>query len=83
MFDIRLSIDNNPKLSITYIKNFPTVEHINKDITTFLEREILELKNKYNFDIIIGGPPCQGFSLAGKIGRMEKDDERNSLFYRM
>ena len=29
-------------------------------------------------DIIIGGPPCQGFSLKGQIGGMR--DERNFLF---
>lgn len=28
-------------------------------------------------DIIVGGPPCQGFSTAGK---KQKDDPRNSLF---
>jgi DNA (cytosine-5)-methyltransferase 1 len=31
-------------------------------------------------DVVIGGTPCQGFSLAGSIGREGKFDERNSLF---
>jgi DNA (cytosine-5)-methyltransferase 1 len=30
-----------------------------------------------NIDIIVGGPPCQGFSMAG---RRDKNDPRNSLF---
>jgi len=38
-------------------------------------------KNKYkikeNIDIIVGGPPCQGFSIAGK---RDIKDPRNSLF---
>lgn len=41
-----------------------------------------EFKTKYNIekniiDIIVGGPPCQGFSIAGK---RDKTDPRNSLF---
>ena len=39
------------------------------------------LKKKYNInmdiDVIVGGPPCQGFSIAGK---RDKKDPRNSLF---
>lgn len=33
--------------------------------------------NKNNIDIIVGGPPCQSFSIAGK---RDKNDPRNSLF---
>lgn len=79
-FDILLSIDNNPNLSITYEKNFGFVKHLNRDILSFSDKEIAELQNKYKFEVIIGGPPCQGFSLAGNIGRKELHDERNKLF---
>ena len=33
--------------------------------------------NMNNIDIIVGGPPCQSFSMAG---RRDKNDPRNSLF---
>ena len=33
--------------------------------------------SKNDIDIIVGGPPCQGFSIAGK---RDKKDPRNSLF---
>ena len=61
-FDILLSIDNNQKLSITYEKNFQNIKHINQDITTFKDEDIQKLQNQSNFEVIIGGPPCQGFS---------------------
>ena len=79
-FEILLSIDNNPKFSQSYIKNFPHTAHLQKDISTFDEIEIKKIHDKYNFEVIIGGPPCQGFSLAGKIGRKEFKDNRNDLF---
>lgn len=79
-FNITVSIDCNEKLAETHIKNFPDVKHINKDILDFSSDEIKKLNKEYKFDVIIGGPPCQGFSLAGKTGRNELTDERNNLF---
>lgn len=79
-FNISVSIDCDLKLSETYIKNFPRIKHLSRDILSFTEEEIYLLNETYNFDIIIGGPPCQGFSLAGKIGRNQYNDSRNDLF---
>lgn len=39
------------------------------------EQDLLGLRG--NIDVLVGGPPCQGFSSAG---RRLKDDPRNSLF---
>lgn len=47
---------------------------ITKDET---KKQIIEYINQNNVDIICGGPPCQGFSLAGK---RFIDDPRNQLF---
>lgn len=79
-FKVGLSIDNNAKLAETYVKNFSDVEHLNRDILSFSEKEIERIAQKHHFDVIIGGPPCQGFSIAGRIGREELEDERNNLF---
>lgn len=50
-------------------------EHENiKQIENFFE------KNNYKLDVLVGGPPCQGFSLAGP---RNAEDERNSLYTAM
>ncbi|MGK9948385.1 DNA cytosine methyltransferase, partial [Salmonella enterica subsp. enterica] len=54
---------------------------INGDL--FEDSTILQMASATNnrqIDLIIGGPPCQGFSLSGS--RIE-DDERNKLFNAM
>ena len=53
---------------------------IQKDITKLTNEEILNLTVNKKVDVIIGGPPCQGFSIAGNIGRKFIDDPRNRLF---
>lgn len=47
-----------------------------KDLTTFSPQHFKELHNN-PIDLITGGPPCQGFSIAG---RRDTNDPRNSLF---
>lgn len=63
----------------------------NEDITQLKTNDIKKIfSNKsLNCDVIIGGPPCQGFSMAGnRIRNQQKliEDPRNELFkefYRM
>jgi len=59
----------------TYKLNHPNAKHLGYDITKVKDEELLEYRNK--IDVIIGGPPCQGFSLAGK---RNKEDNRNQLY---
>jgi len=47
-----------------------------EDLTEFPPEE-LDKRINASIDIIVGGPPCQGFSMAGK---RDKNDPRNSLF---
>lgn len=37
-------------------------------------------KNNYEIDVLVGGPPCQGFSVAGP---RDMNDKRNSLYMAM
>ena len=65
---------------LTYKNNFPKHQLIKKKIENLSAKEIVNFTEKKNIDVIIGGPPCQGFSIAGNIGRRFIDDPRNSLF---
>lgn len=61
-----------------YRDNFASTEELGSDITAISDSAIEGWKKKFgNVDVIIGGPPCQGFSLSGK---RRADDPRNSLF---
>ena len=51
-----------------------------KDIQEITDDEIITLQHNQEVDVVIGGPPCQGFSLAGRIGRSFVEDKRNYLF---
>lgn len=74
------SVDIEPDSCRTYRKNFPTHTLIQKDIATLEKEDILSLTEGKKVDVIVGGPPCQGFSMAGNVGRKFIDDPRNHLF---
>ena len=78
-FNIVYGIDNWKDAIVTYKHNFPSAVVSNEDITNISGENILEATGlKTNeIDVIIGGPPCQGFSLSGK--RL-LDDPRNILY---
>jgi DNA (cytosine-5)-methyltransferase 1 len=63
----------------TFTFNHPLIPYLLKDIREVTSAELL-LKagcNADEIDVMTGGPPCQGFSLAGQ--RLS-DDPRNVLF---
>jgi DNA (cytosine-5)-methyltransferase 1 len=73
-FEILFGVEHDAPAARTYSANF---KHpmLNQDIQTLQTDELVE---KYGTaDIVIGGPPCQGFSMAG---RRDVKDPRNSLF---
>ena len=76
-YSIPLAIEKDAWASETYKKNHPNTKVITEDITQVKElNNLLDNKN-ITIDGIIGGPPCQGFSLSGN---RDKNDPRNSLF---
>lgn len=74
------SVDIEPSFCETYQYNFPSHNLIQKDICRVSDSELEYLKEYDDIDVVIGGPPCQGFSIAGNIGRKFIDDPRNRLF---
>lgn len=77
-FEIIAGIDVWDKAIESYKKNF-NHQAICQDLRTLKPEEFNKLYNKNNhkIDLIVGGPPCQGFSIAGK---RNVSDPRNSLF---
>ena len=65
----------------TFIKNHfseMTGNFIHGDITSPENKSrLIAIKNKHKIGVIIGGPPCQGFSTAGW---RNPEDKRNQLF---
>lgn len=72
-FNIIWANDNNNKVADTYRFNHRNTELVIKSLVDIKSQEIPEC------DVIIGGPPCQSWSLAGAM--KGKEDSRGQLFY--
>lgn len=77
-FEIIGGIDFNSDATNTFQNNFKNAKVHCIDITTIKDSQILD--EYKGVDVIIGGPPCQGFSSANRWQK-EMDDPRNKLFY--
>lgn len=78
-FKTVISLDNDSFVGETFKKNMPECEVIIGDITSeTIKGQIIEKSKKYGVNMIIGGPPCQGFSNKGK--KLGLKDPRNFLF---
>lgn len=83
-FDIPFASDRSPQAALTY--EYRHREQLGYKLDYFCgdvqelaeERKLREFLGKefFNIDVICGGPPCQGFSMAGK---RNPDDLRNQL----
>lgn len=94
-FDCLAAIDFNPQAVATLKTNladkphldFSPVRHaLQRDLTTFLPAELAALIGSDRVDVIVGGPPCQGFSTARQRDgsnhgdKRLKEDPRRHLF---
>lgn len=77
-FDIRGAIEIDKGLREIYTANFPGTPFIGTDITAVADATLTAFAEAEGpIDVLVGGPPCQGFSLAGK---RDVSDPRNTLF---
>ena len=66
LFSVAAIVENNKNASKTYINNHPGLKNYD-DILTVNFNKLL--KDTGEIDVVIGGPPCQGFSNANRQRR--------------
>ena len=75
--NVLVGIDAWQDAITTFNYNHKNSKGICADLSTLEPSEIEKELNGKSVDLIIGGPPCQGFSVAGK---RIVDDVRNKLY---
>lgn len=80
-YEVLLGIDNDEVALKTFVLNHKNSEGLALDLSkpNILDSLVEKLDGK-NPDVIVGGPPCQGFSLTGT---RNFEDKRNSLYLSM
>jgi DNA (cytosine-5)-methyltransferase 1 len=76
-YDVVLGVDNWNDAIKTFVNNHKKSNALIADLSDNTPEVVSQKTGITKVDLIIGGPPCQGFSIAGK--RMI-DDERNKLY---
>ncbi len=85
-FKCLAAIDFNTEATTVFQKNFPHVAlTLQKDLTKFPPNELAKLLGTGHPDVIIGGPPCQGFSTVRQVdgannGERFVEDPRRHLY---
>jgi DNA (cytosine-5)-methyltransferase 1 len=90
-FSLLAAIDSNAEAIATFDENLPDVPFVlRQDLTSFGPDNLAELiwpnsAAAIAVDVIVGGPPCQGFSTARQVdganhGRRLKPDPRRHLY---
>nr|ADR72993.1 M1.BspMI [Bacillus sp. M(2010)] len=85
-FEIGLCIDNDINVEKTHKYNFPNIPFMNVDIKELSSDQVRNIIGNREVDVLIGGPPCQGFSTIGKrvssnLEKRSSPDPRNGLIF--
>ena len=76
-FKALFASDIMPQARESYISNYPNDTYVLEDIRKLSIFQIQSYIGNESVDVIIGGPPCQGFS---NMGNKNSADPRNLLF---
>ncbi|WNY99490.1 DNA cytosine methyltransferase [Sulfurospirillum sp. 'SP'] len=76
-YDVVLGIDNCKNAIETFTKNHKNSTGLVADLSAITPKDISLKTGIAKIDVIIGGPPCQGYSIAGK---RIIEDSRNELY---
>lgn len=76
---IMLASDLESTFCDTISKNLPETGVLSSDVTELRSSHIREITKGIRIDIIVGGPPCQAFSILGKRGSFK--DPRGKLIF--
>jgi DNA (cytosine-5)-methyltransferase 1 len=75
-----LGVEIDPDAAATYDANFKDAKVWSGDIHDLTDEEALRAIDGQEVHVLVGGFPCQGFSVAGV---RDPEDERNQLFKQM
>lgn len=84
--DCLAAIDSDEFASSTLRNNLPEIRNVlQKDLTKYRPADLEKLIGRKAVDVIVGGPPCQGFSIARSAdganhGKRLKKDPRRGLY---
>ena len=82
------AIDFDNEATATFAGNMPEVQHVLKrNLTRFSPCQLAEVIGNEQVDVIVGGPPCQGFSTArqrdgANHGKRRLIDDPRRFLYR-
>ncbi len=77
-FEVALGIDIHEPSINTFVKNHPNSGAILGDVKSISPKIIRDIIGDRSIDVLIGGVPCQGFSLNNR--KRHEDDKRNLLY---
>ncbi len=85
-FQCLAAVDFNPEAVAVFARNFGDVPRVlKKDLTKFAPTELSALLKTGEVDVVVGGPPCQGFSTVRQVdgansGKRIVEDARRHLY---
>ena len=87
-FNPLLSVDFNPNVAATHNENFSQIPFIEGNLSDKeIQNKIINKYSNKDIGVIVGGPPCQGFSMFGKRRFINTknynpaNDKRNDLIF--